>query len=171
MITLTSHTTTVLRNQRLLTELKFACDVTSCQFKKQLSSLTTGFLRWTLRNQSLMVLASFIYIWYLHFLFLSNLSIHCSMWWTVDPDGFWVKAMQMLSKSVLPPISPLSHGANTGRLPSLSLLPQTHLPPPCQPPPIPRVSMLPLLQGQVGFRRKKKRARRFLFLLWKCQIL
>ena len=98
-------------------------------------------------------------------------TLFCSMWWTVDPDGFWVKAMQMLSKSVLPPISPLSHGANTGRLPSLSLLPQTHLPPPCQPPPIPRVSMLPLLQGQVGFRRKKKRARRFLFLLWKCQIL
>jgi hypothetical protein len=34
--------------------------------------------------------------------------LFCSMWWTVDPDGFWVKAMQMRLKSVLPPISPLS---------------------------------------------------------------
>ena len=28
-------------------------------------------------------------------------TLFCSMWWTVDPDGFWVKAMQMRLKSAL----------------------------------------------------------------------
>jgi hypothetical protein len=126
MIALTSHTITVLRNL-WLRKLKFASDVTSCQMIKQLSFLNTGFFRWTL------LLASFVYMAYaLLVSFEPVYTLFCSMWWTVHPDGFWVKAMQMRLKSVLPPIPPLSLGANTGRLLSLSLLPQTHLPPPFQ---------------------------------------
>jgi len=77
------------------------------------------------------------------------------MWWTVDPDGFWGKgnadAVEVSLTSHLPTVS----GANTGRLLSRSLLPQTHLPPPFSAPFDRRVSMLPLLQGQVGFRKNQ----------------
>jgi hypothetical protein len=163
VITLTSHTITVLRNLRLLTKLKFSWDVTSCQMTKQLYFLNTGFLRWTL------LLASFAYM---VFAFLVSFepvyTLFCSMWWTVHPDGFWVQAMQMRLKVSLTSHLPTFPGANTVRLLSLSLLPQTHLPPPFQPPRSRVFQCFHYFKDRLAL---KKKASRFLLLLWKCQIL
>ena len=126
-----------MRNLSLLTNLKFDLDVTSCQMIKQLASSTTSFLRWTLLHGVKALAFSVIGI-YMVFAFRVSFepvyTSFCSMWWALDPDGFWGKgnadAVEVSFTSHLPTFL----GANTGHLLSLSLLPQTHLPPPKQPP-------------------------------------
>jgi hypothetical protein len=119
----------------------------------------------------LMLSASFVVYLVSEFLvsFEPVYTLLCSMWWALYPDGFWVKAVQMPFKSVLTPIPPPL--VPTPVLFFLSHFYRKHTCPLHFSPSIRRVSMLPLFQGQVSFKEKKKKNLSFLYLLWKCQIL